>query len=235
MFEEEYGNVFDGNETWNEVAVPEGDLFTWDPDSTYVHEAPFFLGLTPEVPAVQPIKNARVLAVLGDSVTTDHISPAGGISPVSPAAEYLRSHGIERSEWNSYGARRGNHEVLMRGTFANIRIRNRLVPGVEGGYTQYLPTGEEMSMYDAAMRYQADGTPLVVLAGTEYGTGSSRDWAAKGPLPTGRQGCHRRELRAHPPLQSGGDGHPALAIPARPERRKPRPQRLRELRHPRSG
>ena len=181
MFEAEYGNVFDGNETWNEVAVPEGDLFAWDADSTYVREAPFFIDLTPEVPPVQPITGAKALAVMGDSVTTDHISPAGGIAPDSPAAAYLRAHGIERSEWNSYGSRRGNHEVLMRGTFANIRIRNRLVPGVEGGYTIYQPTGEQMSMYDAAMRYQADGVPLLVLAGKEYGTGSSRDWAAKGP------------------------------------------------------
>ena len=164
MFEAEYGNVFDGNETWNEVAVPEGDLFAWDADSTYVREAPFFIGLTPDVQPVQPITGAKALAVMGDSVTTDHISPAGGIAPDSPAAAYLRAHGIERSEWNSYGSRRGNHEVLMRGTFANIRIRNRLVPGVEGGYTIYQPTGEQMSMYDAAMRYQEDGTPLLVLA-----------------------------------------------------------------------
>ncbi len=191
MFEQEYGNVFGGNETWNEVAVPEGDLFAWDPESTYVHEAPFFLGLTPDVPSVQPISGARALAVMGDSVTTDHISPAGGIASDSPAANYLLSHGIERSEWNSYGARRGNHEVLMRGTFANIRIRNRLLPGVEGGYTIYQPPGERgstserMSMYDAAMHYKEDGTPLVVLAGTEYGTGSSRDWAAKGPYLLG--------------------------------------------------
>ncbi|MCO6453040.1 MAG: aconitate hydratase AcnA, partial [Caldilineales bacterium] len=185
MFEEEYGNVFDGNETWNEVAVPEGNTFAWDEDSTYVREAPFFIGLTPEVPPVQPISGARALAVMGDSVTTDHISPAGGISPTGPAADYLRQHGIERSEWNSYGARRGNHEVLMRGTFANIRIRNRLVPGVEGGYTVYQPTGDQMSMYDAAMKYIADGTPLIVLAGKEYGTGSSRDWAAKGPYLLG--------------------------------------------------
>jgi len=187
MFKEEYGNVFDGNETWNKIPVPKGDLYTWDADSTYIQEPPFFVGLSRTEPDITAIKGARVLAMLGDSVTTDHISPAGSIQAAGPAGQYLIEHGVERLDFNSYGSRRGNHEVMMRGTFANIRLRNQLVAGVEGGYTVYLPEGaasreqgEEMSIYDAAMRYQAEGRPLIVLAGKEYGTGSSRDWAAKG-------------------------------------------------------
>ncbi|NOX62353.1 MAG: aconitate hydratase AcnA [Chloroflexi bacterium] len=186
MFQEEYGNVFGGNETWNEIPVPEGDIYEWSDESTYIKEPPFFLDVTSaDTPPVQPIEGAKVLLLLGDTVTTDHISPAGPIAPDSPAARYLLAHGIERREWNTYGARRGNHEVMMRGTFANIRIRNKLVPGVEGGYTVYQPTGEQMSVFDAAMKYQEEGTPLLVIAGKEYGTGSSRDWAAKGPYLLG--------------------------------------------------
>ena len=181
MYSQEYGNVFAGNEAWNQIPVAGGDRYVWPDDSTYIKEPPFFLGVTSEVPAVRPIQGAKVLAYLGDTVTTDHISPAGGISPTSPAATYLLAHGVEKSEWNQYGARRGNHEVMMRGTFANIRIRNRLVAGVEGGITVHQPSGEQMSMFDAAMKYMDEGTPLIVLAGKEYGTGSSRDWAAKGP------------------------------------------------------
>jgi aconitate hydratase len=173
MFEEQYANVFDGNETWNNIPVTGGELYEWDADSTYIHEPPFFTKLTPEVPTIQPVADARVLALLGDSVTTDHISPAGAIPADGPAGRYLLDHGVKITEFNTFGSRRGNHEVMMRGTFGNIRIRNQLVPGVEGGYTVYFPTGEQMSMYDAAMRYQADGTPLVVIAGKEYGTGSS--------------------------------------------------------------
>jgi aconitate hydratase len=180
MFEAEYGNVYDGNEDWNAIPVSGGDVYDW-PESTYIKEPPFFVDVTPELPDIAPITGAKVLLYLGDTVTTDHISPAGVIAPDSPAAKYLLEHGVPRSEWNSYGSRRGNHEVMMRGTFANIRIRNKLVPGVEGGYSVYQPTGEQMSVFDAAMKYQADGTPLIVLAGKEYGTGSSRDWAAKGP------------------------------------------------------
>ena len=181
MFEEEYGSVYDGNEAWNEIPVSGGEVYEWPADSTYIKEPPFFVDVTPEMPDIQPITGAKVLLLLGDTVTTDHISPAGPIAPDSPAARYLLEHGVPRSEWNSYGSRRGNHEVMMRGTFANIRIRNKLVPGVEGGYSVYQPTGEQMSVFDAAMKYQADGTPLIVIAGKEYGTGSSRDWAAKGP------------------------------------------------------
>jgi aconitate hydratase len=185
MFHQQYANVFDGNETWNNIPVSGGDLYEWDGDSTYIQEPPFFTQLTPEVPSIQPVKSARVLALLGDSVTTDHISPAGAIPVDSPAGRYLIDHGVEPLEFNSYGSRRGNHEVMMRGTFGNIRIRNQLVPGVEGGYTIYFPTGEQMSIYDAAMRYIEDGTPLIVIAGKEYGTGSSRDWAAKGTILLG--------------------------------------------------
>jgi aconitate hydratase len=185
MFREQYGNVFSGNETWNEVKVTEGDYYAWNPVSTYIQEPPFFVGLEPEPAPRTDIAAARVLAYFGDSVTTDHISPAGSIAANSPAGRYLVENGVSEIEFNSYGTRRGNHNVLVRGTFANIRIRNRLVPGIEGGYTRYLPTDEEMSIYEAAMRYVAAGTPTIVLAGKEYGTGSSRDWAAKGPLLQG--------------------------------------------------
>ncbi len=185
MFREQYANVFSGNEEWNELPVPAGDLYTWNNDSTYIQNPPFFEGLTREVPPLKPIENARALAMLEDSVTTDHISPAGSIAKDSPAGRYLIEHGVQPRDFNSYGARRGNHEVMMRGTFANIRLRNTMVPGVEGGYTVHLPDGEQMSIYDAAMKYQAEGTPLVVLAGKEYGTGSSRDWAAKGTFLLG--------------------------------------------------
>ncbi|HEU5090680.1 MAG TPA: aconitase family protein, partial [Roseiflexaceae bacterium] len=185
LFRQQYGNVFTGNEEWNKIPVTGGDLYDWNSESTYIQNPPYFVGMTKELPPLQSIHGARVLALLGDSVTTDHISPAGSIAKDSPAGQYLIARGVAPSNFNSYGARRGNHEVMMRGTFANIRLRNALVPGVEGGYTSYLPTGEQMSIYDAAMRYQADNTPLVVLAGKEYGTGSSRDWAAKGTFLLG--------------------------------------------------
>jgi aconitate hydratase A / 2-methylisocitrate dehydratase len=181
MFKAQYSDVFAGDENWAKLAVPEGERYTWDPNSEYVKKPPFFERMTAEPEALIDIRNARVLAVLKDSVTTDHISPAGAISKTSPAAKYLMEKGIAATDFNSYGARRGNHEVMMRGTFANVRLRNQLVPGVEGGFTRYLPTGEQMSIYDAAMKYKSDGTELIVLAGKEYGAGSSRDWAAKGP------------------------------------------------------
>ena len=179
MFREQYANVFDGNPEFNAVAVSGGELFDWQETSTYIKEPPFFT-IEREVPPVRPIVGARVLAVMPDSTTTDHISPAGNIARNSPAARYLTEHGVPREEWNSYGSRRGNHEVMMRGTFANIRIKNQLLEGEEGGDTYYLPTMEKLAIWDAAARYLADGTPLIVLAGKEYGTGSSRDWAAKG-------------------------------------------------------
>ena len=185
MFEARYGNVFEGNEMWNAVGGQEGDLYGWQGESTYVQEPPFFVDLSSELDAISDITGARVLAQLGDSVTTDHISPAGSIAVDSPAGQYLISRGVEPKDFNSYGSRRGNHEVLMRGTFANIRIRNSLAPGTEGGVTVHLPSGEQMSIYDAAMRYVDEGVPSIVIAGVEYGSGSSRDWAAKGPLLLG--------------------------------------------------
>ncbi len=185
MFEARYSNVFEGNEMWNAVGGQEGDLYAWQAESTYVQEPPFFVDLSPELDAISDITGARVLAKLGDSVTTDHISPAGSIAVDSPAGQYLISRGVEPKDFNSYGSRRGNHEVLMRGTFANIRIRNLLAPGTEGGVTVHLPSGELQSIYDAAMRYVDEGVPSIVIAGVEYGSGSSRDWAAKGPLLLG--------------------------------------------------
>ncbi|MCR9092265.1 MAG: aconitate hydratase AcnA, partial [Proteobacteria bacterium] len=180
MFKTSYSTVFNGDERWRGLEVPTGDLYQWSNDSTYVQNPPYFQGMSKDAPGLPEIKGARVLALLGDSVTTDHISPAGAIKKDSPAGKYLMENGVEPADFNSYGSRRGNHEVMMRGTFANVRIRNQMVPGVEGGYTKHVPTDEQMSIYDAAMRYQQEGTPLVVIAGKEYGTGSSRDWAAKG-------------------------------------------------------
>jgi aconitate hydratase len=185
MFRRNYGSVFNGDERWQGIHVPPGKIYAWDPKSTYVKNPPYFEGMTLQPSALRPIAHARVLALLGDSVTTDHISPAGNIAKQSPAARYLMEQGVQPADFNQYGARRGNHEVMMRGTFANIRLRNLLLPGTEGGLTRYLPSGEEMSIYDAAMRYKADKTPLIVIAGKEYGAGSSRDWAAKGTMLLG--------------------------------------------------
>jgi aconitase A len=185
MFRGSYASVFKGDANWSQIQVPAGQRYAWDAKSTYVKNPPYFEGMSMTPPALADVHKARVLAVLGDSVTTDHISPAGNISKSSPAARYLIEQGVEQKDFNSYGARRGNHEVMMRGTFANIRLRNLLVPGVEGGVTAHLPDGEQMSIYDAAMRYKKEGTPLVILAGREYGTGSSRDWAAKGTMLLG--------------------------------------------------
>jgi aconitate hydratase len=180
LFARQYANVFTANETWNRIPGSEGDTFNWQRDSTYIQEPPYFFDFAPESQPVQPIQGARVLALLGDSITTDHISPAGDIALNSPAGQFLSERGIPKADFNSYGARRGNHEVMIRGTFANIRLRNQLVPGSEGGITLYHPENAVMSIYDAAQRYLASRTPLVILAGAEYGTGSSRDWAAKG-------------------------------------------------------
>jgi aconitase A len=185
MFRTSYASVFQGDENWAGIQVPAGKRYAWDAKSTYVKNPPYFDGMTMTPPPLADVRGARALAVLGDSVTTDHISPAGNISRSSPAARYLVDQGVQPKDFNSYGARRGNHEVMMRGTFANIRLRNLLVPGVEGGVTVHLPDGEQASIYDAAMRYKSEGTPLVVLAGREYGTGSSRDWAAKGTMLLG--------------------------------------------------
>jgi len=180
MFRRRYGDIFEANPVWNEISVPESELFPWNPASTYVQEPPFLVDMAPDPGPIRPIRGARVLAALGDSVTTDHISPAGAISSDSPAGRYLIEQRVARADFNSYGSRRGNDRVMTRGTFANIRIRNQLAPGTEGGVTRHLPDGELMSVYDAAVKYREEGVPLVVLAGKEYGTGSSRDWAAKG-------------------------------------------------------
>lgn len=180
MFRKEYGEVFDGDETWQSIKVPESKVYEWSDQSTYIQHPPFFEGMGEEPEAIEDIRDANILALLGDSVTTDHISPAGSFKPDTPAGKYLQDNGVEPKDFNSYGSRRGNHEVMMRGTFANVRIRNEMLDDVEGGFTKFVPSGEQMAIYDAAMKYQEQGTPLVVIAGKEYGTGSSRDWAAKG-------------------------------------------------------
>ena len=185
MFTKGYANVFTGDANWSSIKTPAGKIYAWDGKSTYVKNPPYFDGMTMTPAAVGDIKGARALAVLGDSVTTDHISPAGNISKSSPAAKYLLAQGVQAVDFNSYGARRGNHEVMMRGTFANIRLRNLLLPGTEGGVTLHIPSGESMSIFDASVKYKAAATPLVILAGKEYGTGSSRDWAAKGTMLLG--------------------------------------------------
>ncbi|MEL7187769.1 MAG: aconitate hydratase, partial [Pseudomonadota bacterium] len=185
MFMSSYGKVFEGDENWKRIDSSTGDIYQWEPDSTYVRNPPYFEGMNKDPSAVTNIEGARCLALLGDSVTTDHISPAGAIAKDSPAAAYLEAKGVMPVDFNSYGSRRGNHEVMMRGTFANIRLRNLLAPGTEGGWTCHQPSGEQMSIFEAAMKYKDEGTPLIVLAGSEYGTGSSRDWAAKGTLLLG--------------------------------------------------
>jgi aconitate hydratase len=181
MFRKSYSEVYQGDAHWRGLPVPGGDTYGWDKDSTYIRRAPYFDGMTREVPSVADIRNARVLAVLGDSVTTDHISPAGSIKRDSPAGRYLVERGVKPADFNSYGSRRGNHEVMIRGTFANVRLRNKMVPNLEGGFTRHLPDGAELSIFEASERYLAEKVPLIILAGKEYGSGSSRDWAAKGP------------------------------------------------------
>jgi aconitate hydratase len=228
MFRSTYADVFTGNETWRELPVPIGDLFAWDAGSTYVRRAPYFDGMPIEPAPVADITGARCLVSVGDSVTTDHISPAGAIKPDSPAGRYLTEHGVERRDFNSYGSRRGNHEVMVRGTFANVRLRNLLVPGSEGTWTVHVPSGEEMTIFDAAERYREKGVPLIVLAGKEYGTGSSRDWAAKGPNLLGVQAViaesferiHRSNLLMMGilPLQfAAGESRESLGLTGREE------------------
>ena len=181
MFQKTYGEVFKGDDRWNGLPVPAGDRFAWEPDSTYIRRAPYFDGMPAQPAAIADIRGARVLCLLGDSITTDHISPAGSIRKTSPSGQYLIAQGVEPVDFNSYGARRGNHEVMVRGTFANVRLKNQLAPGTEGPFTVHVPDGEQMTIYDASVKYRAEGTPLIVVAGKEYGSGSSRDWAAKGP------------------------------------------------------
>jgi aconitate hydratase len=185
MFKKNYADVFKGDERWNAIASPDGALYAWDEASTYIKHPPYFDGMSMVVPPSQDIDGARCIGLFGDSITTDHISPAGAIKKDSPAGRFLIERGVTPLEFNSYGSRRGNDDVMVRGTFANIRIKNQLLDGVEGGYTRHLPDGKQMTIYDAAMQYQAEGTPLLVIAGKEYGTGSSRDWAAKGTLLLG--------------------------------------------------
>jgi aconitate hydratase len=185
MFRSNYGSILEGDERWRALPAPTGERYEWDPDSTYIRRPPFLEGIASGPSAIGDVEGARVLALLGDSVTTDHISPAGSIRADSPAGKWLVAHDVAPRDFNSYGSRRGNHEVMMRGTFANVRLRNRLAPGTEGGVTVHLPDGEQQTIYDAAMQYARDGEPLVILAGKEYGSGSSRDWAAKGSLLLG--------------------------------------------------
>jgi aconitate hydratase len=185
MFKAQYSNVFHGDDNWRSLPEKEGDLYAWDIDSTYVKNPPFFDGMKLTPPGIRPIRGARALGMFADSITTDHISPAGSIPASSPAGKWLIEHGVKTADFNSYGARRGNHEVMMRGTFANIRLRNELAPGTEGGWTQQASGEKAVTIYDAAMEYQQAGIPLVIVAGKEYGTGSSRDWAAKGTLLLG--------------------------------------------------
>src|SRR3989441_885300 len=198
MFHKEYGEVFKGDERWAGLPVPKGDRFAWDPASTYIRRAPYFDGIPRTPGPIQDIRGARVLCLLGDSITTDHISPAGSIRKTSPAGQHLIARGVEPADFNSYGSRRGNHEVMVRGTFANVRLKNLLAPGTEGPITVHLPDGEQMTIYDASVKYQAEGVPLLVLAGKEYGSGSSRDWAAKGPRVLGvRAGSAQSYERIH--------------------------------------
>jgi aconitate hydratase len=226
QYKQRYASVFEGDEHWKKISVPEGQLFKWDEKSTYVRRPPFFDDMPKEPTAPTDIVGARCLAVLGDSITTDHISPAGSIAKDSPAARYLTSHGVERRDFNSYGARRGNHEVMMRGTFANIRLKNLMLENVEGGLTKHVPSGEQMSIYDAAMKYAEEKTPLVIFAGAEYGTGSSRDWAAKGTKLLGVRAVIARSFeRIHRSnlVGMGRRRHARLA----------RPHRLRDVQRPR--
>jgi aconitate hydratase len=185
MFRKSYSEVFAGDEHWQSMPVPRGQTYAWEANSTYIKRAPYFDDMPTTAPTIRDIVGARVLAKLGHSVTTDHISPAGSIKPDSPAGKYLISRGVQVKDFNSYGSRRGNHEVMVRGTFANVRLRNKLVPNLEGGFTRHLPDGQEMTIFDASEKYLAEGVPLLILAGKEYGSGSSRDWAAKGPLLLG--------------------------------------------------
>ena len=213
VFREQYSSVFEGNARWRALPVPTGARFEWDEHSTYIRRPTFLEGLSMEPAPLREITGARVLALLGDSITTDHISPAGSIRADSPAGKYLIAHGVEPKEFNSYGARRGNHEVMVRGTFANVRLRNQIAPGTEGGWTTYQPSGESMTIYDASMKYQEAGVPLLVIAGKEYGSGLVARLGREGNAAARRQGGHRRELRAHPPQQPGEHGRAAAAVP----------------------
>ena len=229
MFAKQYSEVFEGDAQWNSIRVPAGDLYEWSDKSTYVKRAPYFDHMADPATHVRDMQGLRVLAMLGDSVTTDHISPAGNIAVDGPAGQYLISLGVKPVDFNSYGSRRGNHEVMVRGTLANIRLRNQIAPGTEGGWTTHMPSGRRMFIYDASVEYQKEGVPLLIIAGKEYGAGSSRDWAAKGVLLLGVRG-DRGKFRAHPSLEPGGHGSPAAAVRRQPESRIAGIDRVRELR-----
>ena len=213
MFRKSYADVYDGDSHWRSLPVPQGQTYVWEKDSTYIRQAPYFDDMQLKPGAIADIKSARVLAVLGDSVTTDHISPAGSIKKDSPAGRYLIEHGVKPADFNSYGSRRGNHEVMVRGTFANVRLRNKMV-NTEGGFTRHLPDGAEMSIFDASAKYIAEGVPLVILAGKEYGSGSSRDWAAKGPRLLGVQAVIAESYERIHRSNLVGMGILPLAVPA---------------------
>jgi aconitate hydratase len=226
QFDDEYGRIWAGDEHWASLEAPTGTVYEWDPESTYVQEPPFFKDLPSQPADPADVEGARVLVKVGDSITTDHISPAGSIKKDSPAGRYLIEHGVQPGDFNSYGARRGNHEVMMRGTFANVRLRNEMAPGTEGPWTTHLPSGERMTIYDASLRSAEEGVPLVVLAGKEYGSGSSRDWAAKGPALLGVRAAiaesferiHRSNLVGMGilPLQyTGGESADSLGLDGR--------------------
>ena len=234
MFQRSYGEVYHGDERWRGLPVPKGETYDWDESSTYIRCAPYFDDMALKPAPVEDITSARVLAVLGDSVTTDHISPAGSIKKDSPAGKYLQERGVKPADFNSYGSRRGNHEVMVRGTFANVRLRNKMV-NVEGGFTKHLPDGKEMSIFEASEKYIAEGVPLVIVAGKEYGSGSLTRLGGERPAPAGRARGDRGELRTHPPLELGGHGNSAAAIPLRRKRAVPRPDRRRSVRDQRSA
>ena len=232
MFAKTYANVFDGNPTWNAIGGVAGDLYEFKEESTYLQDPPFFEGLALDPKPLTDIRDARILAILGDSVTTDHIAPAGDIAENSPAGRYFKARGVEKKDFNTYGARRGNDRVMARATFANIRLKNFMVPGVEGGVTIHLPSGERMDIFDAAERYKKEGVPLVVIAGKEYGSGSSRDWAAKGPMLLGVRAAIVESFERIHRSNLLGMGILPLAVQAGPERRVARPHRQGAGDHP---
>jgi aconitate hydratase len=233
LYAAKYADVFKGDENWQAVEAPESQTYAWDDNSTYVQNPPYFEGMGKKAAGISDIKGARVLGLFGDKITTDHISPAGSIKAQSPAGSYLMDHGVGVADFNQYGTRRGNHEVMMRGTFANIRLRNHMLGpnGREGGYTFHYPSREEVSIFDAAMQYKSEGVPLVIFAGVEYGNGSSRDWAAKGTNLLGRPRGHRPVLRAYPPFQPGRHGRHPVRLRRRHHLGEPWPEGRRDRHH----
>ena len=229
MFQHEYEKAFEGDANWQTMPVPAGDIYVWDAKSTYIKRPPYFDNMVDPETSVQDLRGMRVLALLGDSITTDHISPAGSIGKDSPAGRYLIAQGVQPKDFNSYGARRGNHEVMVRGTLANVRLRNQLAPGTEGGWTQHLPDGEQMFIYDASMQYQQEGVPLMIIAGKEYGSGSSRDWAAKGVLLLGVKAVIAESFERIHRTNLVGMGVLPLQFLRRRKRRQPEADRARTV------